>query len=123
MAASFCDENLECVFNTPMCAAGECKVDMDCLAPDICMACPGTGDCATMKCLNGACQWQCTDACGGCGAEERCIYQLGGPGPSHYVCAKQSPCGAAGTCACIQNQGTCGQEPVDGYCQCENGLE
>jgi hypothetical protein len=65
-----------------------------------------------------------SDACGGCANGEICIYQVGGPGPSHFACAVQNPCGALGACACIVNQGTC--EPTlaeDGYCHCDNGLD
>jgi hypothetical protein len=124
MAASYCDENLECVFNMPMCTTAECKVDMDCLAPDICMACPETGDCATMKCVNGGCQWQCTDPCGGCGHEQVCIYQIGGPGPSHYACATLGVCeDPVDYCKCVEGQGTCQPSMSSNYCQCENGLD
>jgi hypothetical protein len=125
MAASYCDENLECVYNLPMCSQKECNLDMDCPGVELCMPCPNAAvACAAVKCVEGSCEFVCpTDECGGCGEEERCIYQIGGPGPSHYACAKQSPCGAMGTCACIQDQGMCTEEPVDGYCQCDNGLE
>jgi hypothetical protein len=124
MAASYCNENLECVYNRPLCATNECKVDLDCLAPDICMVCPDARQCATMKCLNGGCQWQCTDPCGGCGFEQVCVYQVGGPGPSvGYQCATVSACGAADPCACVEDQGMCGQSSSDSYCQCDNGLE
>lgn len=69
-----------------------------------------------------------TDACGGCdaSAQQICVYQQGGPGPSHFTCATQLPCGNALACACIQGQGQCqpnlmGDAP--GYCVCDNGLE
>jgi hypothetical protein len=123
MAASYCDANLDCVFNVPMCATNECKLDADCPAAEICMACPETGECATMKCLNGGCQWQCKNACGGCGMEQVCVNQLGGPGPSHFTCAGVAPCDAADSCQCIEGQGTCRLDMASGYCQCENGLE
>lgn len=66
-----------------------------------------------------------SSACGGCPAEKICVFQNGGPGPSHFVCATQNPCGAAAACACIVGQGTCqpnlmGDPP--GYCTCDNGL-
>ncbi len=67
------------------------------------------------------------DPCGGCNAPlEICVYQVGGPGPSHYTCATQNPCGAAGACACIVDQGPCenmlmGDPP--NYCVCDNGLD
>jgi len=63
--------------------------------------------------------------CGSCAEGTICVFQNGGPGPSHFVCATQNPCGAAAACACIVGQGTCqpnlmGEPP--GYCACENGL-
>ncbi|HYQ46203.1 MAG TPA: hypothetical protein VER11_29740 [Polyangiaceae bacterium] len=63
--------------------------------------------------------------CGGCSAGEVCVFQNGGPGPSHFVCATQNPCGAAAACSCIVGQGTCqpnlaGDPPS--YCMCDNGL-
>jgi hypothetical protein len=66
------------------------------------------------------------DDCGGCAAGKICVYQVGGPGPSHFVCATQNPCGSAAACACIVGQGTCqpnlmGDPPR--YCSCDNGLE
>jgi hypothetical protein len=65
-----------------------------------------------------------SDACGGCAVTERCIYQVGGPGPSHFTCATQLPCGAPGACACIVDQGVCEMNlSPDGYCHCDNGLE
>lgn len=68
-----------------------------------------------------------SDPCGGCDAPQQiCVYQLGGPGPSRFTCATQNPCGAAGACACIVEQGTCenmlmGDPP--NYCVCDNGLD
>lgn len=66
------------------------------------------------------------DDCGGCSPGKICVYQVGGPGPSHFVCAMQNPCGSAAACACIVGQGTCqpdlmGDPPR--YCSCDNGLE
>jgi hypothetical protein len=125
MAASYCDENLECVFNRPMCSTAECKVDMDCPQAELCMACPGTGECATMKCLNGGCQWQCPNACGGCGMERVCVNQIGGPGPASFTCATLGGgvCDAADHCTCIEGQGMCHLDVATGYCQCDNGDE
>jgi hypothetical protein len=65
-----------------------------------------------------------SEACGACGDGEICIYQVGGPGPSHFTCATQLPCGAPGACACIVDQGACEMNlSPDGYCHCDNGLE
>jgi hypothetical protein len=70
------------------------------------------------------------DQCGGCDysgiAPEICVFQVGGPPPGRFVCAKQNPCGAAGACVCIVGQGTCGntlQGGGPGYCVCDNGLD
>jgi hypothetical protein len=65
------------------------------------------------------------DECSDCSAQGQiCIYQGGGPGPAHFTCATQLPCGAASACACIQGQGTCDPNlAADGYCHCDNGLE
>jgi hypothetical protein len=68
-----------------------------------------------------------TIPCGTCVSGQICIYQNGGPGPSHYTCATQLPCGAMGLCACIQNQGTCnpagGSSGLGVNCVCDNGLQ
>lgn len=70
------------------------------------------------------------DRCDGCNyngpAPQICIYQAGGPGAGRFVCATQNPCGAAGACACIVGQGTCGstlEGASPGYCVCDNGLD
>lgn len=67
-----------------------------------------------------------SEDCGGCSSGKICVFQIGGPGPGHFVCAMQNPCGAAAACACIVGQGTCqpnlmGDPPR--YCSCDNGLE
>ena len=105
-------------------ASTGCKSDGECLT-NVCGRCPGVDDaCASQICVDGQCTFSCpTDACGGCEAPQICVYQAGGPGPGHYACAEQLPCGAAGACACIVDQGTCESEKVDGYCTCDNGLE
>jgi len=76
---------------------------------------------------NGAGGGSASNACGGCAMGEICIFQNGGPGPSHYTCATQLPCGSAGACTCIVNQGTCSYVPGDagvfGICSCDNGLD
>jgi hypothetical protein len=68
------------------------------------------------------------DRCGGCdtNAQQICVYQTGGPGPSHYTCATQNPCGNALACACIVGQGSCQFSPMGamaGYCVCTNNLK
>ena len=76
---------------------------------------------------NGGSGGSASNACGGCAMGEICIFQNGGPGPSHYTCATQLPCGSAGACSCIVNQGTCSYVPGDagvfGICSCDNGLD
>jgi hypothetical protein len=57
-----------------------------------------------------------------------CIYQVGGPGPSRYLCAEQQPCGSAEICGCIVGQGPCmfvldSDAGTTGTCHCDNGLE
>jgi len=65
-----------------------------------------------------------TDVCGGCAANELCIFQAGGPGPGRNLCASNPICRGVGECGCIQDQGDClavpGSIPL---CQCDNGLE
>jgi hypothetical protein len=65
------------------------------------------------------------DECSGClDNDQICIYQVGGPGPSHFTCATRLPCGAPGACSCIVDQGTCDMNlAADGYCHCDNGLD
>jgi hypothetical protein len=68
-----------------------------------------------------------TDYCGGCAADQICVFQVGGPGPSHYVCATNAACTLSGACACIVGQGTCAPVPTPAgvglVCQCDNGLD
>jgi hypothetical protein len=82
----------------------------------------GQGNSAGDGALGGA----AADDCGGCSPDKICVYQVGGPGPSHFICATQNPCGNPAACACIVGQGTCepnlmGDPPR--YCSCDNGLE
>jgi hypothetical protein len=124
--AMFCDDNLKCQLNHPVCETDQCKVDGDCNT-DICGQCPNSDDggCAAQICVDGQCTFKCPeDPCGGCDASELCIYQVGGPGPSQgYRCAKSPACDAVTECACVQGEGECQAQKVDGYCYCDNGLE
>jgi hypothetical protein len=121
---AFCNADLECQFNEPICEGKQCQVPEDCPQTDLCSLCPDGQTCAERVCVNGSCEFQCApEACRDCAAPNVCIYQVGGPGPSHYACAEQLPCGSPLPCACIVNQGECQTEMVDGYCQCDNGLE
>lgn len=67
-----------------------------------------------------------TTDCGGCAQSEVCVFQVGGPGASRFVCATQNPCGAVGACSCIVGQGVCqpnlmGDPPR--YCSCDSGTD
>ena len=131
--------------NICICSAGSAPV-MQCTTH----VCPGSGGASSSTSTGGAWAaggaastggWRSTggqatndgsggsasNACGGCAMGEICILQNGGPGSSHYTCATQLPCGAAGACACIVNQGTCsyvsGDTGVFGICSCDNGLD
>lgn len=82
----------------------------------------GQGNTAGESAVGGA----ASEDCGTCSPGTICVFQNGGPGPSHFVCAMQNPCGAAAACSCIVGQGTCqpnlmGDPPR--YCSCENGLQ
>lgn len=129
-----------CNFQTPQCpntntACAEPGVVQDCFFWQTCHSAPGQMVCcdsgweAGRQCPGGAggAGGASTDACGGCDQSnlEICVYQLGGPGVSHYACAKQNPCGAAGACACIVAQGTCTYQAsgTPASCVCDNGLD
>ena len=83
----------------------------------------GTGGTANLGGTTGT----TTNPCGVCSSGQICVYQNGGPGPSHYSCATLLPCGAMSPCACIQNQGTCniagGTSGLGVECVCDNGLQ
>ena len=128
--------------NICICSAGSTPI-MQCTTH----VCPGSGDASSStggaratggatsaggsrstggQSTNGGGSGSGSSPCGGCAMGEICIFQNGGPGPSHYTCATQLPCGAAGACSCIVNQGTCSYAPGDagvaGICSCNNGL-
>jgi hypothetical protein len=130
--ALFCDENLNCQVNQPLCTAPQCKQDADC-ATEVCGQCAGSNDCASQVCVDGRCQFSCPtpqDPCGGCPSAELCVEQLGGPATTSsadYHCAKAPPCpvaAGASQCLCVQGEGSCKQATDSGgtYCQCDNGI-
>lgn len=120
----YCDAELKCQRDEPVCEGTQCTVSEDCPGVGLCSLCPDGETCAELVCVNGACQFQCQpEACRDCAAPNVCVYQVGGPGPSHYACAEQVACDSPSECACILNQGQCQPEKVNGYCQCDNGLE
>jgi hypothetical protein len=55
--AFVCNADGKCASEAPNCMA-ECTTVMDCPNPEICHMCAG-GTCATVDCLNGACEWVC----------------------------------------------------------------
>jgi hypothetical protein len=66
----FCDAELKCQLNQPMCATGGCKDDTDCPGVGVCPPCPETNICAELKCVAGSCQFQCEGGGGSCSAEQ-----------------------------------------------------
>jgi len=82
----------------------------------------GQGNTAGASTTGGA---SSTD-CGTCPSGQVCVFQHGGPGPAHFVCATWTPCTSAAACACIVGQGACSSTPMGDpprYCSCENGLD
>ena len=82
----------------------------------------GQGNAAGERAVGGA----GSDDCGGCSPGTICVFQIGGPGPSHFVCATQNACGNPAACACIVGQGACQPNAMNDpsyYCSCDNGLE
>lgn len=63
----YCDEELRCQPNQPMCSALTCDSDSDCPLLDACPPCADGTTCAELKCVNGTCNFQCPDD-GACGA-------------------------------------------------------
>jgi hypothetical protein len=121
--AGTCTAGIDTCDDTDPCAGKACGDYCTTCAPDL--PCPPVVmfcD-ADLKCQLAEPVCDAKDPCGGCELPEICIYQVGGPGPSHYTCAEQLPCGAPGACACIVDQGICGAEQIEGYCSCDNGLE
>lgn len=131
-----------CIFETPQCpnthaACPDLGQVQDCFFWQTCHSAPGQMVCcdsgweAGQQCPSGTggtggAGGTSVDACGGCNpSSEICVYQLGGPGTSRYVCAKQNPCGAAGECACIVAQGNCTYQAsgTPARCVCDNGLD
>lgn len=128
-----------CTFETPQCpnthaACAGLGVVQNCFVWQTCHSAPGQMVCCDsgwepgQQCPGGAggAGGAGGDACGGCDpSSEICVYQLGGPGTSRYTCAQQSPCAAAGVCACIVDQGNCTYQAsgTPAACVCDNGLD
>ena len=67
----YCNAELECQPNAPMCTTSACMSDDDCPGVGACPPCDDPNVCAEMKCVNGACAFQCPVA--GCaGQGESC---------------------------------------------------
>jgi hypothetical protein len=62
--AMYCDENQECQNNAPVCDG--CVTDDDCPGVGACPMCPDGMSCAELRCVEGACKFQCEPA-GSCG--------------------------------------------------------
>jgi hypothetical protein len=130
--AQYCDENLNCQVNQPMCTAPQCKQDSDCVT-DVCGQCAGSSNCASQVCVDDKCQFSCPtppmDPCGGCPTGEMCVDQVGGPASSTTAtdhCAKAPPCPVpsdGSQCLCVQGEGTCKPAIDSGNtCLCDNGI-
>lgn len=125
--AMYCDENLKCQVNEPVCGAMSCMTSADCVS-STCSTCPGQPStmCAGLLCISGQCTPDCAGVmpCGTCGAGTTCVYQTGGAAnPEGFRCATQDPCGSNDPCACIVGEGTCSVIPdTTGYCSCDNGI-
>lgn len=59
----YCDDQQKCQFNQPACASEGCTTDSDCPAVEACPQCPESGECAEMRCVEGACKFECPAAC------------------------------------------------------------
>lgn len=129
-----------CTFLKPECPAPQTPCNalgavQDCFHMQVCQSTPGQVVCCDSGWQKGT---ECPgaggaagqggagpDGCGDCrqSNQQICVYQVGGPGGGHHVCAKQIPCGAAGLCACIVDQGTCSVGAGVAPCICDNGLD
>ena len=121
-----------------VCGKTICAVNERCCNASCDLCGPRNGLCSALACVSsgaagigggsstGGTVATTMDPCGGCASDEICIYQIGGPGSSHYTCATQAPCGSASPCACIQNQGTCdivaSGTDIKVQCECQNNL-
>ena len=61
MVLMYCDEDLQCQPNQPMCGALSCESDDECPLVDGCQPCADGTTCAELQCVNGACQFQCPE--------------------------------------------------------------
>jgi hypothetical protein len=61
----YCDQNLECQLNAPVCEKPTCMSDDECPQVGACPMCPDGMSCAEMRCIEGTCKFQCpSDTCG-----------------------------------------------------------
>jgi hypothetical protein len=63
----YCDQNLQCQLNAPVCETPSCMADKDCPQVGACPMCPDGTSCAEIRCVQGTCSFQCDG--GSCGAE------------------------------------------------------
>lgn len=59
----YCDAQQQCQFNQPACEGEGCMSDSDCPEVEACPQCPDSAECAEMRCVEGACKFQCSSAC------------------------------------------------------------
>jgi len=99
-----CDEKGACAPSIPVCDPnpGQCKLDSDCPAIEICKPCPG-GACAVMACTNGACGWEC-------------------PLPTSPECKLDSDCPAIEACKQCPGGACADMHCLNGSCELVCGL-
>lgn len=85
----YCNEELECQPNQPTCSAIACDNDDECPLVGACPVCADGTTCAEMRCVSGACQFQCPEDTG-CGeAGDSCAG--GGACCSGLICCAGVP--------------------------------
>lgn len=72
----YCDAQQQCQYNLPVCENNGCMSDDDCPGVGACPQCPDSTECAEMRCVEGACKFQCPGACSAkgesCASGETC---------------------------------------------------
>jgi hypothetical protein len=65
----YCDADQTCQLNQPVCETNGCNSDDDCPGVGVCPPCPDGMSCAELRCVMGACQFQCPSPGGMCSAQ------------------------------------------------------
>jgi hypothetical protein len=86
----FCDDREQCQLNQPTCAKTTCDSDTDCPGVGLCSPC-ADGNCAELRCINGACEFTCGAGGGSGGA---------GGGGGGGTCSAESASCANGEACC-----------------------